>query len=96
MLTSLEGKNALRVRIEDFPHPHLLHCLSIAGCGLVCEGQCVAGMCKPLQLTDPSCLHGNVRCGTGCVDLATDSLNCGACANQCAYPTIYCAGGVCR
>lgn len=29
--TSLEGKNGVRIRLEDFPKPHLLHCLSIAG-----------------------------------------------------------------
>src|SRR5689334_5342123 len=29
--TSLEGKNGIRVKLEDFPRPHVLHCLSIAG-----------------------------------------------------------------
>lgn len=31
LTTSLEGKSGVRVRLEDFPRPHILHCLSIAG-----------------------------------------------------------------
>jgi hypothetical protein len=40
-----------------------------------------------------ACPPGSTRCGDLCVDLATDTNNCGACGHDCAGTT--CAGAVC-
>jgi hypothetical protein len=31
LTSALEGKNGIRVKLEDFPRPHRMHCLAIAG-----------------------------------------------------------------
>ncbi len=41
-----------------------------------------------------SCPVGTVKCGSGCVDTRTDSLNCGACDYTCFDPGT-CCGGEC-
>jgi len=40
------------------------------------------------------CLSGSVKCGSTCVVLAEDNLNCGACGNACLNGQ-FCSGGVC-
>jgi len=61
------------------------HC---GGCGNVCRpGQmCVRGAClgDPGCGMGPSCTGGTTCCGTGCADLRTDRLNCGACGRACS------------
>ncbi len=43
---------------------------------------------------ETTCPAGEALCGNACLDLATDSANCGACANACAGGTI-CKAGAC-
>src|SRR4051812_15801623 len=80
--------------------------VSIAGCArtspLFCggnedppceEGQsCIAGRCVPTAVA--GCLPGKVLCGDECVSLASDALNCGACARTCPANQL-CSGGTC-
>jgi hypothetical protein len=40
------------------------------------------------------CAEGQVTCGTTCVNLLTDSHNCGRCGVVCAKGKL-CAGGIC-
>lgn len=41
------------------------------------------------------CAGGTARCGASCVDLQTDSTNCGTCGNTCA-PVASCVSGACQ
>ena len=41
------------------------------------------------------CPGGAARCGTACVDVASDRANCGACGNACAANQV-CSAGVCQ
>ena len=49
----------------------------------------------PAHLQAPSCLTGQLACPSGCVDVATDPLQCGACGAPCA-PGMACEAGACR
>lgn len=40
------------------------------------------------------CDRNQIRCGTACTDIASDSLNCGDCSRACA-PGQTCVGGSC-
>jgi hypothetical protein len=58
--TSLEGNGGLRIKLDDFPRPHRLHCLSIAG-----WAQRIIELGKPkhASLREVSCrLHGDRSC----------------------------------
>ncbi len=58
---------------------------------LLCCGPghvCVRGRC--------ACGAGYTDCGGGCVDLSTDTANCGACGNVCDQGTACCNGICCR
>jgi hypothetical protein len=70
-------------------------------CGHVCpeaqpgfERGCVEGTCFFQRERAPACEPGLSRCSEGCVDLASDAANCGACGNACAAGEV-CFGGVC-
>jgi hypothetical protein len=62
------------------------HC---GGCGTLCAlGQvCVGGACAAM------CPQGLTPCGGSCADVASDSLNCGACGRACTAGA--CSGGAC-
>ena len=56
---------------------------------LSCSGsnqKCFDNLCK--------CQPGYIACGTGCVDIVTDSAHCGSCSNACSSPQS-CHQGVC-
>ena len=58
---------------------------------------CQAGVCAPGCNADQPCPGDFACCGT-CVDLATDTANCGECDNECATPAHaepVCGGGEC-
>src|SRR5262245_56252755 len=42
----------------------------------------------------PACEAGLTECGSGCIDLDVDRLNCGACGNACGTDRV-CTDGVC-
>ena len=61
-------------------------CTSSANCP---AGQvCVAGVCQP------ACPPGFTKCNGACVNLQTDSANCGACSNVCSGDS-GCTNGAC-
>lgn len=43
---------------------------------------------------NPPCPDGYYRCDDTCVDLMSDSSNCGACNSTC-WPATFCSGGLC-
>jgi hypothetical protein len=49
---------------------------------------CQAGKCVT------SCPTGQTQCGTKCVNLTTDNLNCGTCGKTC-YGNFACSSGTC-
>src|SRR5690606_15580960 len=44
----------------------------------------------------PGCTSGTTRCGNACVDLRTDSANCGTCGNVCPTDTFCNPDGLCH
>jgi hypothetical protein len=69
-------------------------------CGVVCSGDqtCVAGVCT--APTTALCGKGQTLCSGGkagsvCVDLNTDSNNCGYCGHVCIAGGSFCSGGTC-
>jgi hypothetical protein len=66
---------------------------------------CLEGLCRsPSSLLDGgvltgdcqmTCTSGTVCCNTSCVDLASDSSNCGGCGNTCAMAA-GCVAGSCH
>ena len=46
-------------------------------------------------LPPPSCPQGTTVCGSTCVIVATDPLNCGSCGQRCQINAV-CAAGTCR
>jgi hypothetical protein len=83
------------VRLDADP----LHC---GGCPTVCPAPANAGAHEV-----PTCVHsvcgtscalGYSRCGSACVDVTTDSRNCGACGAACSSPsggTVRCVAAQC-
>ncbi|CAK9786344.1 unnamed protein product [Cutaneotrichosporon oleaginosum] len=58
------------------------------GCGKVCDGNCVNGVCE-------KCPPGQVRCNSGCVHLQNDNFNCGRCYEWCSEGS-NCVNGKCE
>jgi len=58
-----------------------------------CHGLCAS------HGDNETCLAGNTRCGSRCVNLASDIWNCGACGHQCGFggdqPAEICVEGQC-
>ena len=52
-------------------------CVGVPGPGQSSIGECVAGVCQIV------CLEGYTLCDGECVDLASDTSNCGACGSIC-------------
>src|SRR5439155_118969 len=76
-----------------------MECGSIAdGCGgsVPCTGNCGSGrFCHFVgSFGTCECNGGLTDCGGSCVDLQTNSTNCGACANACPLAQ-QCHGGLC-
>lgn len=51
-------------------------CANDSSCGV--DQACTGATTQP-----PECPTGQTKCGTACVDLATNPSNCGACGNDC-------------
>lgn len=47
---------------------------------------------RPVAMVSRVCTPGQLRCGAGCIDIATDSQHCGACNRPCATT---CVAGQC-
>jgi len=56
--------------------------------------QCCTGVCDPNTQTC-ACPGGQTNCSGNCLNLQTDSANCGACGNACPNGQA-CVGGVCE
>jgi hypothetical protein len=70
-------------------------------CGHVCPpaqpgfvADCAAGNCFFRRAPAPPCDSGLTRCASGCVNLASDPANCGACGTACAAGQT-CFAGLC-
>ncbi|HEU0114300.1 MAG TPA: MXAN_6577-like cysteine-rich protein [Thermomicrobiales bacterium] len=70
-------------------------------CGHVCPpaqpgfvSDCAAGNCFFRRAPAPPCDSGLTRCAAGCVNLASDPANCGACGTACAAGQT-CFNGIC-
>lgn len=69
------------------------------------ETACMAGACQGVQICEDDCALGACTpscpaltecCSSGCVDLETDSSNCGACERECLYASdLTCYHGTC-
>lgn len=78
---------------DDDLGAHGFNCTCPAGQGWGpggCDG-CPNGSCAGAPCDDPSL----TRCGTACVDLSRDGLNCGACSSVCTKAQS-CVSGACR
>lgn len=77
-------------------------------CGINCSQDtvCVTGRCVPPTADFPGfphhgglqrtrCEPGSADCGGGCIDLRTDSNNCGCCGRECRAG-MRCQNGSCR
>jgi hypothetical protein len=68
-------------------------------CGNACPAgeACVSGQCNNCASScgTTCCAAGQSCCGTNCVDLSSDSNNCGTCGHQCPSP-LGCFGSACR
>lgn len=60
------------------------HC---GGCGVACDGVCVAGSCQDKAACDLKVCDG------ACVDTSDHPLHCGQCDNACAVDQVCFAGG---
>ncbi len=49
----------------------------------------------PADAGPPACTPPTMMCGSGCVDVQVDMMNCGTCGHACAYPMPNCVMGVC-
>ncbi|MCC6999360.1 MAG: hypothetical protein IT370_32405 [Deltaproteobacteria bacterium] len=75
-------------------------CPMVDGRQLMCDnGACKCGVGGNMCPTAGGPLGGTPVlgcCGTTCVDLCTDGMNCGGCANSCGAPPLnICLGGSC-
>jgi hypothetical protein len=60
----------------------------VCSSGMSCvNGTCIGG-------GDDECPEGLTRCGSRCVDILFDSVNCGGCGNVCPVGML-CGGGSC-
>jgi hypothetical protein len=55
--------------------------VAVGGCGLAVVGACTA--LNPLGYLQAGCEAAQVSCGSGCADLQTNVVNCGACGHDC-------------
>jgi hypothetical protein len=63
-----------------------------------CKGlDCFSGTCATPPKPSTNCPSGQTKCKSGCVDLATDPANCGACEIVCSLPnaSAICVAGSC-
>ena len=66
-----------------------------AGAPLVVVTPSDGSSCQPGASCSATCyVSGEVSCGVACKDLASDSVNCGACGNQCDEGDV-CASAAC-
>jgi hypothetical protein len=66
-----------------------LACVALLGSALV-----VAGCAKPSTVTTTTCNSGQLECGGACVNVQSDSQNCGSCGNACGSGSS-CQAGKC-
>jgi hypothetical protein len=91
-LTACGGDGGLRCVDLTTDEKNCGSCGNVCGAGLVCTAGAGAGV-APASCA-PQCGAGTTRCGSACVDTATNVAHCGGCNLPCAA-TQLCAGGQC-